>query len=109
MRPGTRHQLHSSGLNNLNQVWLTCATLHSPVQHSHVKIARSAVSLTKGLVVSQGLFDAAYFRADYINLHEHRDEVLKTVLLLKPGQPASIAFAQLTPSSYPAHVYVGYP
>ncbi|KAL3137429.1 hypothetical protein ABBQ32_006950 [Trebouxia sp. C0010 RCD-2024] len=33
----------------------------------------------------QGLFDAAYFRADYINLHEHRDEVLKTVLLLKPG------------------------
>lgn len=41
-----------------------------------------------GSLVMQGLFDAAYFNAVFGNVYDQRDELLRTALLLKPGQSA---------------------
>ena len=38
------------------------------------------------LLLAQGLFDAAYFDAVFGNVFDQRDELLRTALLLKPGQ-----------------------
>ena len=39
--------------------------------------------------MAQGLFDAAYFNAVFGNVFDQRDELLRTALLLKPGQHTS--------------------
>lgn len=48
------------------------------------------------LLLLQGLFDAAYFNAVFGNVYDQRDELLRTALLLKAGQHALYALAQVS-------------
>lgn len=60
-------------------------------------------------LILQGLFDAAYFNAVFGNVYDQRDELLRTALLLKPGQRAWSPFLVTVSVTCPFHAFVFLP
>ena len=63
----------AAGSASKHKQWYPCGLCPSPTSNN---------------LVLQGLFDAAYFNAVFGNVYDQRDELLRTSLLLKPGQYA---------------------
>lgn len=58
----------------------------------------TAAAVKSCQMVLQGLFDAAYFNAVFANVYDQRDELLRTALLLKPGQSCSVFSVMMSQS-----------
>ena len=61
--------------------WISVQAMHAAYSMLHMHCHCQGF-----LLLPQGLFDAAYFNAVFGNVFDQRDELLRTALLLKPGQ-----------------------
>ncbi|KAL0039683.1 hypothetical protein WJX77_005068 [Trebouxia sp. C0004] len=92
--PGTLiPHLQRRGIQDILAVEVTPSMIHAvlknfpssnPTVGNELQV-RTWLGDVQSIPAYQGLFDAAYFNAVFGNVFDQRDELLRTVLLLKPG------------------------